>query len=119
MSTTILTRYGISITKQSNGYVKIRAESDNINFFFSMMTRSKRSLQRLISNVDLALNDKYNSIEYDDREWYREVGDLIYVGIINSDKTFEMFLEDKWYETKETFPLKDIHEIAEIVLSAL
>ncbi|MNY24239.1 hypothetical protein D3C86_1579420 [compost metagenome] len=66
-------------------------------------------LQEFLSTLNLALNR--NSISSDDKEWSVELGRQMYTGIIQNNMTFDLFLEDHYDQTLETFPLSDIKEI--------
>ncbi|WP_143187740.1 hypothetical protein [Flavobacterium sp. CF108] len=72
-------------------------------------------LQDLIITLDLALNG--NLISSEDKEWSVELGLQQYTGIIKSNMTFDLFLEDHYDQTLENFPLTDIKEILESLLS--
>ncbi|WP_158728535.1 MULTISPECIES: hypothetical protein [unclassified Flavobacterium] len=109
MNNTILNQYGITFNKQSNGNIKINANSRNLDCYLYMLTRQKRMLQELITTLNMALIG--NSISPDDKEWSVELGLQIYTGVIQNDMTFDLFLEDHYDQTLETFPLSDIREI--------
>jgi hypothetical protein len=109
MNNTILNQYGITFNKQSNGNIKINANSRSLDCYLYMLTRQKEMLQELITTLNMALIG--NSISPDDKEWSVELGLQIYTGVIQSNMTFDLFLEDHYDQTLETFPLSDIREI--------
>jgi hypothetical protein len=109
MNNTILNQYGITFNKQSNGNIKINSNLRSLNPYLYMLTRQKKMLQDLITTLNLTLGG--NSISPDNKEWSVELGLQIYTGIIQNDMTFDLFLENHYNETLETFPLSDIREI--------
>lgn len=111
MNKAILNKYGITFTLQSNGTIKTTAISPNLDIYVYMYSKSINELIRLVDTLDTVLAGNYNLINYDDREWSREIGYKIYTGIIQDDLTFDLFLEDHYENTLETFPLLDIREI--------
>lgn len=111
MNKAILNQYGITFNLQSNANIKTNATSPNLDIYIYMYSKSKKELIRFVNTMDTVLAGDYNSIPYDDREWSREVGTQIYTGIIQDDLTFDLFLEDHYENTLETFPLTDIREI--------
>jgi hypothetical protein len=116
MNKSILNQYRISFNKQTNGSIKVNATSKNLDNFLYMFARQKTQLELFLQTITLALNGNYNSIPYDNREWNQEIGLNIYTGIIQNDMTFDLFLEDHYNQTKETFPLSDVKEIFQSLL---
>jgi hypothetical protein len=109
MNTNILNQYGITFNKQVNGNIKINANSRNLNAYLYMLTRQKNMTHELITTINIALGG--NSISPDDKEWTVELGLQMYTGVIQNNMTFDLFLEDHYDQTLETFPLSDIREI--------
>ena len=111
MNKAILNQYGITFNLQNNDNIKTSAALPNLDIYIYMYTKSKNELIRFVNTMDSVLVGNYNLISYDDREWSREVGNQIYTGIIQDDLTFDLFLEDHYENTLETFPLIDVREI--------
>jgi len=111
MNIQILKLYGISFYKPTNGFYKIEANSPNLSIYLNRLTANKDIIPDFINNIDVALSGNYNTIEDGKFEWHLELGTHIYTGIINSDLSFNLFIEDHYDETIETFPLLDIREI--------
>jgi hypothetical protein len=109
MNTSLLNNYGISFNEQTNGNIRITANSLNLAIYMDKYTRQKRMLQEFIATLNLALAG--NSISLDDKEWSVELGLQIYTGVIQNNMTFDLFLEDHYNQTLETFPLSDVKEI--------
>ncbi|SNR46859.1 hypothetical protein [Flavobacterium sp. ov086] len=114
MNYTILNQYGITFSKQSNGNIIINSNLRSLNPYLYMLTRQKRMLEDLITTLNLSLEG--NSISPDDKEWSVEMGLQIYTGIIQNNMTFDLFLEDHYDQTLESYPLLDIKEILKSLL---
>jgi hypothetical protein len=117
MNYIILNQYGISFIKQSNGNIKTTANSKILNSYLYMLTREKNLVQELVNIINLVVTG--TTIPQEDKEWSVELGLRLYTGIVQNNLTFDLFLEDHYNETLETFPLSDIKEIMESLLEFL
>lgn len=113
---TLLNKYGIAFEKSANGDFRTTACSKNLDSFMYMFCRHQKELEKFVFTTDTVLKGNYDLIPYDSREWSQEMGLQIYTGIIQDDLTFDLFLEDHYDQTKETFPLSDIKEIFQSLL---
>ena len=116
MNTLLLSQYGIVFEKCSNGNIHTTANSKNLDNFMYMFARQRMQLENFVLTIDKVLNGNYNTIAYDNREWSQEIGLQVYTGIIQDDLTFDLFLEDNYDQTKETYPLSDIKKIFQSLL---
>lgn len=114
MNNQILKKYGISLNKLSNGDIKTTANSKSLNCYLYMLTRQKSLLPDFIDTINLVLSNSL--INDEDKEWSIELGLQIYTGVIKENLTFDLFLEDHYEQTLETFPLSDIKEILKSLL---
>jgi len=114
MSTTILTNYGISFKKISSKHFLINANSDNLAIFLDKLAMQKEMLQGLVNNINSALSG--NSILAENEEWSVELGLQIYTGLIKNNSKFELFIEDYYNQTLETYSLSDMKIILQSLL---
>jgi hypothetical protein len=113
MNYTILNQYGISIAKQSNGNIEVKADSVKLENFIYMLCRDKNRIQSLLNTINNVLNNGINSISDSDKIWDVEVGLQVYSGEIYSNTEFDLYFENG---PNETFPLSDIKDIFETIL---
>lgn len=119
MDSDILEQYGVSFYKQENGFLAVNASHPYLNLaiLLSRYAQHKSTLPKLIYTINLALTGKYDEVlQSEKNEWHEELGTDIYTGIIQSDMTFDVFMEDHYDETLQTFPLSDIKEILSLLL---
>jgi hypothetical protein len=108
MNYSVLNQYGITFQKQSNGNIKINANSKILDNFMYMFCRDKQKLERFILTLNQVLNNGFNSVSEQDKYWDIEIGIQVYTGIIHNSKEFDLYFEN---EENETYPLSDIKEI--------
>lgn len=119
MDSYILEQYGVSFYKQENGFLAVNASHPYLNLaiLLNRYAQHKSTLPKLIDTINLALTGKYDEVfESAKNEWHEELGTDIYTGIIQNDMTFDVFMEDHYDETLQTFPLSDIKEILSLLL---
>ena len=120
MNIDILNKYGISFHKQEKGFLKVNADYPNLNLaiLLNRYTTHKSTIPDLIATINLVLNGKYNDVLQSEKvTWYENLGTDIYTGIIQSNLTFDVFIEDYYDKTLVTYPLIDIKEILELLLN--
>lgn len=113
MNDTILNQYGISIVKQSNGNIEVKADSVKLENFIYMLCRDKNRIVSLVSTINNVLANGINSISDDDKIWDVEIGLHVYSGEIYSTTEFDLYFENS---SNEIFPLSDIKMIFETIL---
>lgn len=119
----VLNKYGITFYRQENGSLKIDAPHPYLDLaiLLNRFTIHRSTIPELINIIDLTLDGKYNeALETEKVEWHEDLGTDIYTGIIQSDFTFDIFMEDPgngFPPTPVTLPLLDIREILESLLS--
>ena len=106
----LLIKYGLTFETEPNGSIKLKTSSKTLENFLYILTGPTREVQRLIDTIELAVNYD-NDVKYEDKEWHQVAGISIYSGIIHNNRTFEVFLNDKYEETREIFPLFEIYGI--------
>lgn len=114
MNTFLINHYGIKFDKRIDGEINITANSLILALYMTRFIRQKNMLKDLILTLDLALAG--NLISPDDKEWSLELGLQLYTGVIQTNMTFDIFLEDQYDQTLENFPLFDINEILKSLL---
>lgn len=115
----ILNKYGISFDKQENGFLSISASYPNYDLaiLLNRYAQHRVTISNLLNAVNLTLTGKFNDVfESEKVTWYENLGTEIYTGIIQSDLTFDVFIEDHYDTTLVTYPLTDIMEILELLL---
>jgi hypothetical protein len=118
MNNLVLQNYGITFNRLlQNNQIIIKAHSYNLAIYLDKFTREKSMLQEIIYNIDLVING--NIVSTANKEWSVELGLQLYTGIIQNNLTFDLFLEDHYNETLETFPLYDMKEIFQSLLEFL
>lgn len=117
-----LNKYGISFHKQENGFLKIIASNSNLDLaiLLNRYTAHKSTIPDLLATINLVLSGKYNEVLQSEKvTWYENLGTDIYTGIIQSNLTFDVFIEDHYDKTLVTYPLIDIKELLELLLHFL
>ena len=92
MSTSTLRNYGINFYKQIDGEIKITCTSLNLAIYLNRFVNQKKMLQDFLIVLDLAL--KGNLLPEKDKEWSVELALQQYTGIIKSNMTLGLFLEE-------------------------
>ena len=116
MNDIILNQYGIRFQKEDNYVLVFCDRYPIVSIFLNRFSSDKSEVREFLQAVNLAITGNFHLIAYDHIEWTKELGFQLYSGRINNNMTFDLFMDDHYDKTLQTFPLSDIKEIFDSLL---